>query len=87
MFGEYNDKFVKPKTSTLKKNAIVDATFGPNIPAQYVVNHDSKAHLLTDKLKVFITHDINASILKIHKLYQILYSQALPKMIYKDFIF
>lgn len=59
MFGEYNDKFVKPKTSTLKKNAIVDATFGPNIPAQYVVNHDSKAHLLTDKLKVFITHDIN----------------------------
>lgn len=59
MFLEYNNKFVKPKTSILKKDVEIDATYGPDVPAQFLVKADTKAHLGTSKLKVFITHDIN----------------------------
>lgn len=59
MFQEYNDKFVTPKINILKKDVVVDATYGPTVPTEYIVSQDQKAHLLTEKLKVFITHDIN----------------------------
>lgn len=59
MFLEYNNKFVKPKTSILKKDVEIDATYGPDVPAKFLVKADTKAHLGNSKLKVFITHDIN----------------------------
>lgn len=59
MFQEYNDKFVTPKINILKKDVVIDATYGPTVPTEFVVSQDQKAHLLTEKLKVFITHDIN----------------------------
>lgn len=59
MFQEYNKKFVLPKTSVLRKDAIIDATLGPRILAHYTVQTEPVAHLHTAKLKVFMTHDIN----------------------------
>lgn len=54
MFTEYNNKFVKPKTTILKKDVVIDSTMGP---------YDSL--VLTDmapyafnKTKLFVTHDI-----------------------------
>lgn len=58
MFEEYNSKFVKPKMSVLKKDVNIDATFGPDAPSVLTVKTDQKGHLVTAKLKVFITHDI-----------------------------
>lgn len=59
MFAEYNDKFVKPKMLVLKKDVVIDATYGPTVPTKYIVNQNTRAHIPTTKLKVFITHDIN----------------------------
>lgn len=59
MFQEYNKKFVHPKTSVLRKDAVIDATLGPRILADYTVQTEPVAHLYTAKLKVFITHDIH----------------------------
>jgi hypothetical protein len=59
MFEEYNSKFVKPKTNILKKDVVIDATFGPEAPSVLTVKTDVRAHLMTGKLKVFITHDID----------------------------
>ncbi|ODV78147.1 uncharacterized protein CANTADRAFT_54042, partial [Suhomyces tanzawaensis NRRL Y-17324] len=57
MFNEYNNKFVKPKTSILKKDVLIDATLGP---------FDSS--ILTDirpyafnKLKLWVTHDLKGN--------------------------
>lgn len=59
MFQEYNNKFVKPKTSILKKDVVVDATYGPQIPSHLIVLSEQKPHLKNTRLKVFITHNIN----------------------------
>lgn len=59
MFEEYNSKFVKPKTNILKKDVVIDATFGSEAPSVLTVKTDVRAHLMTGKLKVFITHDID----------------------------
>ena len=52
-FSEFNNKFVKPKTNILKKDAMVDATLGP-LYSSVLVNH--QPYTFT-KLKVFTTHD------------------------------
>lgn len=52
-FKEFNNKFVKPKTNILKKDAMVDATLGP-LYSSVLVNH--QPYTFT-KLKVFTTHD------------------------------
>lgn len=59
MFQEYNNKFVKPKTSVLKKDVVIDATFGPLAPSNMLVQSEVKPHLQNTRLKVFITHNIN----------------------------
>ncbi|KAI5965991.1 NUR1 [Candida theae] len=52
-FKEFNDKFVKPKTNVLKKDAMVDATLGP-LYSSVLVNHEPYTFT---KSKVFTTHD------------------------------
>lgn len=52
-FSEFNNKFVKPKTNILKKDAMVDATLGP-LYSSVLVNHEPYTFT---KLKVFTTHD------------------------------
>lgn len=59
MFQEYNNKFVKPKTSVLKRDVVIDATFGPRAPSNMLVQSEVKPHLQNTRLKVFITHNIN----------------------------
>ncbi|KAG7665977.1 NUR1 [[Candida] subhashii] len=54
MFQEYNNKFVKPKTTILKKDAVIDATMGP-FHSDVLV--DKEGYTFT-KSKVFTTHDI-----------------------------
>ncbi|KAI5966110.1 NUR1 [Candida margitis] len=52
-FNEFNNKFVKPKTNILKKDAMVDATLGP-LYSSVLVNN--QPYTFT-KSKVFTTHD------------------------------
>lgn len=61
-FNEYNRKYVIPKTSVLKKNAIVDATRGASAPARITVYDDKVGHLQNDY--AFVTHDINGKQIK-----------------------
>lgn len=61
-FNEYNKKFVIPKTTVLKKNAIVDATFGPFADPERVVHDDLRPHIQNEY--AFITHDINGRRIK-----------------------
>lgn len=61
-FNEYNRKYVIPKTSVLKKNAIVDATYGPSASARMTVHDDEVGHLQNDN--AFVTHDINGRQIK-----------------------
>lgn len=61
-FNEYNRKYVIPKTSVLKKNAIVDATHGPSASARMTVYDDKVGHLQNDN--AFVTHDINGKQIK-----------------------
>lgn len=61
-FNEYNRKYVIPKTSVLKKNAVVDATYGPTASARMTVLDDMVGHLQRDN--TFITHDINGRRIK-----------------------
>ncbi|CAK7903525.1 hypothetical protein CAAN3_06S07140 [[Candida] anglica] len=58
MFAEYTKKYVKPMSSVLKREVMIDATLGPQAPTEITVQTESRAHLLTGKSKVFITHDI-----------------------------
>ncbi|KAI3405572.2 NUR1 [Candida oxycetoniae] len=53
MFAEFNNKYVKPKTTTLKKDAMVDATMGP-YKSSVLVNNAPYSFI---KSKVFTTHD------------------------------
>lgn len=53
VLNEYNNKFVKPKTSKLSKDVVIDATAGPY---NSFVLTDIKPYSFT-KLKVFVTHD------------------------------
>lgn len=61
-FNEFNKKFVIPKTSVLKKNAVVDATHGSRAAASKVVHDDLAGHLQNDF--AFVTHDIHGNIMK-----------------------
>lgn len=61
-FNEYNRKYVIPKTSVLKKNAVVDATYGPSALARMTVYDDVAGHLQKDF--AFVTHDINGKRIK-----------------------
>lgn len=61
-FNEYNRKYVIPKTSVLRKNAVVDATRGPRASARMTVYDDVAPHLQSDH--VFVTHDINGRRIK-----------------------
>lgn len=61
-FNEYNRKYVIPKTSVLKKNAVVDATYGPTASARMTVHDDVAGHLQNDF--TFVTHDINGRRIK-----------------------
>lgn len=61
MFQEYNNKFVKPKTSVLKKDVLVDATYGPRLKSSLAAKSDKNGYFQNTKLKVFITHDINGN--------------------------
>lgn len=61
-FNEYNKKYVIPKTSVLKKDAMVDATYGPMAAASLVVHDDVFGHLQKDN--TFYTHDIKGNRLK-----------------------
>lgn len=61
-FNEYNKKYVIPKTSVLKKDAMVDATHGPTAAASLVVRDDLVGHLQKDN--TFYTHDIRGNRLK-----------------------
>lgn len=61
-FNEYNRKYVIPKTSVLKKNAIVDATYGPMAASSMVAYDDRKGHLQNEN--AFYTHDIHGNRIK-----------------------
>lgn len=61
-FNEYNRKYVIPKTSVLKKNAVVDATYGPTASSRMTVHDDIAGHLQNDY--TFVTHDINGRRIK-----------------------
>lgn len=61
-FNEYNRKYVIPKTSVLKKNAIVDATHGSTAIPSMVVHDDVKPHFQNDY--AFVRHDINGNRIK-----------------------
>lgn len=61
-FNEYNKKYVIPKTSVLRKNAMVDATHGRLAARKRVVHDDLVGHL--QKENVFVTHDIDGNIIK-----------------------
>ncbi|CAK9441304.1 uncharacterized protein LODBEIA_P51730 [Lodderomyces beijingensis] len=54
MFSEFNNKYVKPKTNILKKDASVDATQGPDSLSSVLVNR--KPYTFT-KSRAFTTHD------------------------------
>lgn len=58
-FNEYNRKYVIPKTCVLKKNAMIDATFGPRALPEDVVHDDIVGHLQEEN--VFVTHDIHGN--------------------------
>lgn len=60
MFQEYQDKFVTPRTTTLKKDVAIDATGGP----YYSTILTDVVPFLTNKLRVFTTHDIEGNELK-----------------------
>lgn len=57
MFSEFNNKFVKPKTSILKKDVSIDSTKGP-IGSTVLTNVKPYSF---SKLKVFVTHDANGA--------------------------
>lgn len=61
-FNEYNKKYVIPKTSVLRKDAMVDATHGPMAAAALVVHDDLFGHLQRDN--TFYTHDIKGNRIK-----------------------
>lgn len=61
-FNEYNRKYVIPKTSVLKKNAMVDATHGPMAITSKVVHDDLIGQLQNEF--AFVTHDINGNRIK-----------------------
>lgn len=61
-FNEYNRKYVIPHTSVLKKNAIVDATYGPMAASSMVAYDDARGHLQNEN--AFYTHDINGKRIK-----------------------
>lgn len=61
-FNEYNKKYVIPKTSILKKNAIIDATRGPMAASNSIVHDDLYGHLQNDY--TFYTHDIKGNRIK-----------------------
>lgn len=61
-FAEYNRKYVIPKTSVLKKNAIIDATRGPYSYPEDVVHNDMKGHIQNDL--AFVSHDIHGKRIK-----------------------
>ncbi|KAF3989769.1 hypothetical protein FT663_01917 [Candidozyma haemuli var. vulneris] len=61
-FNEYNKKYVIPKTSILKKNAIVDATYGPMAASSMVAYDDRRGHLQNEN--AFYTHDIHGNRIK-----------------------
>lgn len=61
-FNEYNRKYVIPKTSVLKKNAIVDATYGPMAASSMVAFDDRRGHLQNEN--AFYTHDIHGNRIK-----------------------
>lgn len=61
-FNEYNKKYVIPKTSVLRKNAIVDATYGPMAASSMVVHDDRRGHLQNEN--AFYTHDIHGNRIK-----------------------
>lgn len=54
MFTEYNNKFVKPKTTILKKDVLIDSTQGPY---DSVVLTDMAPYAF-NKTKLFVTHDL-----------------------------
>ncbi|KAK6455017.1 uncharacterized protein RJT20DRAFT_54201 [Scheffersomyces xylosifermentans] len=57
MFQEYNDKFVKPKTNILKKDALIDATHGPYLSSVLV---DERPYVF-NKSRLFVTHDLKGN--------------------------
>ncbi|KAG7191979.1 Nuclear rim protein 1 [Scheffersomyces spartinae] len=54
MFQEYQTKYVVPRTTTLKKDVLIDATTGP----YYSTVLTDVVPFLSNKLRVFTTHDI-----------------------------